>query len=71
MPSFTSTPVVAARTPVTVQVNPKFAMDPDGDALTLTIASAPTNTAGSAGTDGTNITYKVTSATSGLGVASS
>ena len=56
-------------TPVTVPVNPKFATDPDGDALTLTIASAPTNTAGSAVVDGTgsNITYTVTSATSGPG----
>jgi autotransporter-associated beta strand protein len=56
-------------TPVTVSVVPKFATDQDGDALTLTIASAPTNTAGSAVVDatGSNITYTVTSASSGPG----
>jgi hypothetical protein len=56
-------------TPVKVAVVPKFATDPDGDTLTLTIASAPTNTAGSAVVDatGSNITYTVSSATSGPG----
>ena len=56
-------------TPVTVPVNPKFAMSGNGDALTLTIASAPTNTAGSAVVDGTgsNIIYTVTGTPSGPG----
>jgi hypothetical protein len=56
-------------TPVSVPVIPKFAVSGNGDKLTLTIASAATNTAGLAVVDGTgsNITYTVTGTPSGPG----
>ena len=61
--------VAGVGTPVTVPVIPKFAMSGNGDKLTLTIASAATNTAGSAVVDGTgsNIIYTVTGTPSGPG----
>jgi autotransporter-associated beta strand protein len=60
----TFTNYVTLGAPSTVQiVGGKYApTDADGDALTITITGAPAN--GTAGTDGTNITYTATGGTS-------